>query len=180
MMALADLQRRAGFMLIMATRDADSALAMADRIAVMAEGRILQIGTPQALYDRPEHSLVAALTGPVNLIAGTARAGAIEVADLGDLPADTGALLAGSPAVLSLRPDLIELSLTPPADEEICLKAEVRDVVYSGGGLKVRLLSGRHGLVARIDGRRLTTHDLPPGRQIWCTWDRRAAQVMAT
>jgi hypothetical protein len=56
---------------------------------------------------------------------------------------------------------------------------DLRRPLYSGGGLKVRLLSGRHGLVARIDGRRLTTHDLPPGRQIWCTWDRRAAQVMA-
>ena len=177
-MGLTDLQKRAGFTLIMATRDSETALAIADHIAVMAEGRIIQIGTPEMLYDRPENPLVASMTGPVNLLAGTARTDIIEVPGLGDLPADAGGLVPGSPAVLSLRPDMIELYLTCPSDHEICLPAEVRDVAYSGGSLKVQLLSGGCRLVARTDGRRLTSHDLPAGRRIWCTWDREAAHVM--
>lgn len=73
---------------------------------------------------------------------------------------------------------MIELCLNQPDDRDICLAAEVRDVVYSGGGLRVQLMSGGTRLTARVDGRRLTTSDLPAGRRIWCTWDREAAQVM--
>ena len=178
MMALTELQQRAGFTLIAATRDSDAALTHADRVAVMVEGRIVQIGSPITLYDRPEHPLVASLTGPVNLLAGTARAGAIDVPGLGELAADAGALAPGTPAVLSLRPEAIELWLNEPADRDIRLPVEVRDVVYSGGGLRVRLASGGIRLTARVDGRRLTSSDLPAGRRIWCTWAREAAQVM--
>ncbi len=179
MMNLTHLHQRAGFTLIMATRDSDSALAVADRIAVMTEGQIVQIGTPEDLYDRPEDPLVATMTGPVNLLAGTVRNDGLDIAGLGVLAADTGRLASGTSAVLGVRPDRVELSLVCPEDREVCLTAEVRDVVYSGGGLRVRVIcAGGYPLVARAEGRRLTAHDLPAGRQIWCTWDRKAAQVM--
>ncbi len=178
MFTLRDLQRHAGFSVVMATRDSEAALAVSDRIAVMSEGRLLQVGTPDALFDRPEHALVATLTGPVNLIYGTAHGNAIEVSGLGALPANASALPAGTPAVLCLRPDLLELSLYPPESAEIAVQFEVRDVTYAGGGLRVRLENGSHRLAARLDGRRLTSGDLPAGRQIWCTWDRDAAHVL--
>ncbi len=178
MFTLRDLQRRAGFSMIIATRDSDAALAVADRVAVLSEGRLLQVGTPDALFDRPEHALVATLTGPVNLLYGTAHGNAIEVSGLGALPANAAELPAGTPAVLCLRPDLLELSLYPPENTEIAVPFEVRDVTYAAGGLRVSLESGAHRLAARLDGRRLTSHDLPSGRQIWCTWDRDAAHVL--
>jgi len=61
------LRRRLGISFVIVTHDQDEAMAMADRIAVMANGSILQIGTPQALYERPASQAVARFFGDINL-----------------------------------------------------------------------------------------------------------------
>ena len=61
------LRRRLGISFVIVTHDQDEAMAMADRIAVMDKGRILQIDTPQALYERPASQAVARFFGDINL-----------------------------------------------------------------------------------------------------------------
>ena len=64
------LQRKLGITTIMVTHDPEEALSVADRIAVIKEGRIQQIGSPSALYDYPSDAFVAGSVGTVNLIQG--------------------------------------------------------------------------------------------------------------
>ena len=88
------------------THDQAEAMATADRIAVMHGGRIVQVGSPQEVYDRPQAAFVAAFLGRTNLVSGVVeavdlfRTGQGLVVRTAPAPAE----LVGKPAVLSLRP----------------------------------------------------------------------------
>src|SRR5919109_31258 len=71
---LAQLQRRLGITTIYVTHDQEEAMTLSDRIAVMSEGRILQVGPPDEVYGRPRTAFVASFVGKVTLLAGTVRA----------------------------------------------------------------------------------------------------------
>jgi ABC-type Fe3+/spermidine/putrescine transport system ATPase subunit len=98
-----------------ATRDAADALALSDRLAVMWEGRVLQVDTPEAIYRRPVSRAVAEVLGPVNVL----RVRVVEVRELGVVVetehgdrvpvAGMGPFRAGAPGLLVLRPDAISL-----------------------------------------------------------------------
>jgi iron(III) transport system ATP-binding protein len=67
---LKDLQHRLGLTTIFVTHDQDEALSMSDRVVVMNEGKVLQIGTPEEVYRKPASRFVAEFVGRVNLIDG--------------------------------------------------------------------------------------------------------------
>src|SRR5262249_37804081 len=100
--------KEAGLTTIYVTHDQKEALAVADRIAVMQSGRILQIDTPLALYRRPVSSAVASFIGETNLMLGTVRSKA-----------------AGEAVVASPIGDLtVQISLgaySPDEGEEVCI-----------------------------------------------------------
>ncbi len=91
----------AGVPSVIVTHDAEEAMFMADRIALMREGRVVQLGTPQELYLRPADPFVAAFLGEVNRMPGRVRAGRVET-PVGPLAADG---LADGPAAVLLRPE---------------------------------------------------------------------------
>jgi len=99
------LQRRLGVTTIMVTHDQEEALSMADRVVVMNDGNIEQIGSPSDVYERPRTPFVADFLGKVNVLKGTAlgagrfRVGAVELS----LPADGNA--AGDAVRIYLRPE---------------------------------------------------------------------------
>ena len=69
------LQRRLGITTLMVTHDQDEALTLSDRIAVMSAGKILQIGTPNDIYERPQHQFVAQFIGDINFLPGHLKRG---------------------------------------------------------------------------------------------------------
>ena len=106
---LKDLQARVGITFIYVTHDQEEALTMSDRIGVMNEGRLLQVGEPAAIYERPESRFVAAFIGDINLLDAT-------VASNDRVTLSTGAVLAlptgrtsGDNVTLALRPERLEL-----------------------------------------------------------------------
>ena len=91
---------------LMVTHDSEEAMFMADRIAVMRNGRIVQQGTPVELYCDPADAFVSAFFGEVNLLKGTVRRGAVETA-IGPIPAR--GFSDGAPVSLVIRPEGVKL-----------------------------------------------------------------------
>jgi ABC-type Fe3+/spermidine/putrescine transport system ATPase subunit len=105
------------------THDRRDALALADRLAVMDLGRIIQSGLPHELYNRPADIFVAQFLGPVNLIAGycegtDARGGAVVRTPLGRLIGQVTdrPLAPGTPVTLAIRPETLAIGPAVPAD----------------------------------------------------------------
>jgi iron(III) transport system ATP-binding protein len=103
--------REAGITTVYVTHDQKEALSTADRIAVMKDGRLVQVGTPQELYCSPANAFVAEFMGPTNLIDGEVVAssdGQVHVATgLGEIVAASGP--AGGAVTVSIRPELISI-----------------------------------------------------------------------
>lgn len=115
---------------------------MSDRIAVMHEGRIQQVGTPRELYETPANSFVAGFIGLTNLISGPAASAAgrsvIDLGD-GDRAVVDGPLGTDAELQLAIRPECIRLadpSAVPAADES-CVRGTVVDSVYHGASTTV-------------------------------------------
>jgi iron(III) transport system ATP-binding protein len=99
--------RKSGTATLMVTHDAEEAMFMADRIAVMRQGRIVQVGTPIDLYRHPSSLFVAAFFGEVNRLSGTVKDGQVATR-FGPVPA---ALAGGTEAEIVIRPEAIRVSL---------------------------------------------------------------------
>ena len=111
------IQRELGLTTIYVTHDQGEALALSHEIAVMSEGRIVQIGSPRTIYERPLNRFVADFIGSTNFVDGEVlgkdeATGLIRVRTrLGDLMATSEAqMAAGSPVTLSIRPEDVELT----------------------------------------------------------------------
>jgi iron(III) transport system ATP-binding protein len=100
-----------GIPALVVTHDAEEAMFMADRIALMREGRVVQVGTPEELYLRPREPFVATFLGEVNRMPALVRGGRAETA-IGQVPASG---LSDGPAELLLRPE--GLLIRPAAAE---------------------------------------------------------------
>ena len=99
-----DIQQRLGITTLFVTHGQDEALAMADRIVVMRDGRVEQMGAPDAVYRDPQTPFVAGFIGTMNLIEGSVAGGRFRRAGL-EVPVD----VPDGPATLAIRPE----ALTP-------------------------------------------------------------------
>jgi spermidine/putrescine transport system ATP-binding protein len=148
------LQHETGITFVFVTHDQEEALTMSDRIAVMSEGRILQIGSPRDIYDRPATRFVADFIGETNFLraeAASAGAGAsrVRLAAGGEVEAraPAGGFRPGALTV-AVRPENVRLE---PAGAGDALTGAVETAVYFGTDthVHVRLASGE-AVVARV------------------------------
>ncbi len=177
------MHREVGLTFIYVTHDQQEALAMSDRVAVMRDGRIEQLGDPVSLYDRPETEFVARFIGACNVIVGR-----VERASQAGIECDAGGLgiLVAPPAhdgdvhddgeriALALRPEAISVRPEghghPPEQNGAVL--EVRDVSFTGATLKMQGVSPGGAMLdieiprAALDGRT----PAGPGDRIIAEW----------
>ena len=107
--------KNAGVTTVMVTHDPEEAMFMADRIALMRNGRIVQLGPPEELYRKPSEAFVASFFGEVNQFRAVVRAGCVDTA-LGRLDAPAG-LGDGSAVDVLVRPEALSLSRVADGDE---------------------------------------------------------------
>jgi spermidine/putrescine transport system ATP-binding protein len=115
---LKKLQSRVGITFVFVTHDQEEALTMSDRIAVMNQGRIEQLGTPAEMYHRPATKFVATFLGQTNLLpAKVLSSHRVQLIDGTELSCDAGDHAIGGDLLLSIRPERI--SLSPVGDENV-------------------------------------------------------------
>jgi putrescine transport system ATP-binding protein len=146
------LQQQLGITFVMVTHDQDEAMAMASRIAVMEQGRVVEVGAPREIYERPHCCFVADFIGGANILdAEPAGIGEVALPQLGISCATAETLSAKG--WVALRPERILLTLAPP-DAGRWPMGTVEAVAFHGDSqlYRVRLDSGAELRVATAAG----------------------------
>jgi iron(III) transport system ATP-binding protein len=143
--------------MIYVTHDQTEALSMADRIAVMRRGRIVQVGTPRGLYTRPESAFVAEFIGGTNLLPGRLE----EAGDFFSVRTDAGIVRAqngakgvrGHPVLCSVRPESVHLRPFEESPAELMnrLTGEVQSIMYRGDSEEYSLRLGGGVLLRAVE-----------------------------
>ena len=145
------LHQRLGATIIYVTHDQVEAMTMADRIAVLSAGRLMQYDTPDAIYNRPAALFVAGFTGapPMNLIDVALIDGQADLRGLRlPLPRELAARAPGAPLKLGVRPENLRLART--SEHDLALPAEVVLLEPLGAETLVTLKVGGSELIARL------------------------------
>jgi spermidine/putrescine transport system ATP-binding protein len=179
------IQREVGITFIYVTHDQEEALTMSDRIAVMNEGRVEQIGSPQAIYHSPTSVFVANFIGVANLIPAivqeaSATAATVLVAGRHriQVPQGTWPVRPGAAATVMVRPERLRLREASAAAEGPGLPVTVEHAVFQGPVVRctMRATDGTQ-IVAHVG----PEHPLPPlqpGLGLRVDWDYEAARLL--
>jgi ABC-type Fe3+/spermidine/putrescine transport system ATPase subunit len=144
------IQEELGVTTIYVTHDQHEALGLSDRVAVMNDGRVHQVGTPQEIYRSPSQRFVAEFIGRVNLIPGSYDSAETKfVADAGRFaaPSAEGGRASG-PMLLAVRPEALRLGAAPPGANTI--SGTVAKLKYLGTGFQYSVVIPS-GLVLTIE-----------------------------
>jgi len=168
------LQRQLGITTIYVTHDQEEALSLSDRVAVMKDGRVQQVGAPKELYERPRTRFVADFVGTNNLVPGQVRerAGTSLVVDtaLGPLRAVAEGPV-GERCVLAIRPENVAIAAgTEGTGEGNVVHGRVGFVAYLGSALRYDV-EAASGQVLQADIRDPWHHEpLSVGREVAITF----------
>lgn len=183
------LQHRVGITFIYVTHDQEEALTMSDRIAVMNLGRVLQIGTPEAIYEQPADRFVADFIGETNFLEGQVQAslaGEAEVLVDGVLTLHVPAPPLSPPTwggtkggvTVAIRPEKISLHAEPP--DQRAVPGVVQEVVYTGTDTRylVQLTEKTIVTVRRQNVDLGTTVCFAVGAQVYLHWQPESARLL--
>lgn len=164
------LQQELGVTVVFVTHDQEEALTLSDRIAVFNEGRIEQVGTPEALYEQPETLFVARFIGESNALTGEVAGG--EFRSLGGVHLPTE--IPSGPAVAIVRPERIratgadDRTDTPTPTSGHSLAGRIRDITYLGAQRRVEATTDDGPVIMRSG----TDRAIPGiGEPVRLSWD---------
>lgn len=158
------LQRSLGITTIMVTHDQEEALSLSDRVVLLANGKIEQIGEPQDIYYRPRTRFAASFLGLANFLEGRLDDGGAIITEHGRLPCAAAGLASGTSVCGLIRPEDIRLDM-----DNGVLRGTVRDVAFLGevARYSIDTPTGGH-FIANVSGSRARFVE---GSQIWLSWD---------
>jgi putrescine transport system ATP-binding protein len=181
---LMELQRRLGLTFIIVTHDQSEAMIVADRIGVMDRGRLIQVGSPIQIYERPNSRWIADFIGEVNLFEGVAgddgssventSAGLLRVAE--PIDAKPGALV-----WVAVRPERMLITHDrPPREIDNCVPATVVEIGYLGdlSICKLRVNDGAILKASIAHTGRLTEPIVRANERVWLSFLPEAAIVL--
>jgi ABC-type Fe3+/spermidine/putrescine transport system ATPase subunit len=154
-------------------------MALSDRIAVMDAGRIVQVGPPSDIYDRPANAFIAGFIGDANFFDATVSAAANGLFTLAApevervVTAPAGAFGVGDRVRLMVRPEQLALSAERPDGNALRVRIEGVAFLGDASAVDVRTAAGRPLSV------RTARRDLPPvGSETWVSWAAEAGIVL--
>jgi len=148
-----ELQRQLALTTLMVTHDQEEALTMADRLVVMQDGEVRQVGTQQDLYERPRDRFIASFVGRSSFLEGEIEAPG-HFRSAGGLALACTATTAAGPATLALRPERLLIEAAPQPGVDNSLPGVVEFVSYLGATVDMHVrISAKERVVVQIPNR---------------------------
>lgn len=175
------LHAEVGVTILYVTHDQEEALTMSDRIALMNQGKIAQLGTAEELYERPANRFVAEFIGESNVIEGSIAEGPSFITTRGlrfPIGPVAAAMPVGSAALMVVRPE--KLLVAPSADAPGTLAGVISSIVYVGDRTRYIIeMQGGVRLIVKVQNRAATDR-LAVGERVGLHLDPADAHVLAT
>ncbi|MFK7867949.1 MAG: ABC transporter ATP-binding protein [Roseobacter sp.] len=185
---LMDIQEKTGTTFVIVTHDQEEAMTVASRVAVMDEGRVIQVATPEKIYELPESVYVADFIGDVNIIEGTADAngpGSYSVAWAdGQKPLHAKSdkdFSAGQKCFLAIRPEKITIAAEEPQNKANAVRGKILDIAYLGNlsTYHVELAGGQIIKAQSANTRRVSRREFTWEDTVWISWSDTAGVLLA-
>jgi spermidine/putrescine ABC transporter ATP-binding subunit len=180
------IQETLGLTVVYVTHDQEEALALSDRIAVMNDGTIHQVGTPSQIYEDPATAFVAEFVGESNFLSGMIEAVTVEGTTIG-LPEPQLHLLGpptmnrpGQTVRLMIRPEALAIhegTDVPRSDNGNAVRGQVEEVVYLGQTIRYVVRVNGFSLMVRAP-HRPADPVVPRGARVTLTWPRAATLLL--
>ncbi|MEP3435941.1 MAG: ABC transporter ATP-binding protein [Hoeflea sp.] len=184
---LMDLQQELGLTFVVVTHDQEEAMTMADRIAVMDLGRIVQIGTPVETYEAPNSEFVARFIGDINIFRGEvtgANGGVVDIETPDGMvirATSPVAVKPGEKASFAIRPEKLRVSRTRPEGGINAVSGEIWDIGYLGDMtvFHVKLKSGEVVKASLLNAVRTVEDPVGYDEEIWICFDADSGIVLS-
>ncbi len=161
---LSNIIGQVGVTCVMVTHDQEEAMTMASRIAVMSRGRVLQVGTPEEVYEHPANRFVADFIGNVNLFEGKLSVDEVDrcavATKIGEIRVGHG--ISGAlnmPVALAVRPEKLFVSKVQPEQDHNIFIGRVEDVAYFGAH-NTYIVQAHDGMRVKITEANTSRHEL--------------------
>ncbi|MEL6800664.1 MAG: ABC transporter ATP-binding protein [Pseudomonadota bacterium] len=186
---LMDIQEKTETTFVIVTHDQEEAMTVASRVAVMNEGRVIQVDPPDRIYETPTSTYVADFIGEVNLIEGRATVKDAEAATLAwaegqpEILATPGqGLESGAQATFAIRPEKVAISAERPTDRNNVVQGRVHDIAYLGNisTYHVMLASGQIIKAQTANNRRLSRRSFTWEDEVYLSWSDTAGLILAS
>ena len=185
---LMDIQEKTGTTFVIVTHDQEEAMTVASRIAVMDHGKVIQVDTPDRIYEAPNSVYVADFIGDVNIIPGRSVNPQGDLIDLEwapELPFIRGTiggkLTDGGSAHFMIRPEKISISAEEPTELNNRMQGQVEDIAYLGNisTYHVRMANGLLIKSQTSNHRRQSKRRISWGDTVWLSWRDTAGSVLS-
>ena len=185
---LMDIQESTGTTFVIVTHDQEEAMTVASRVAVMDEGRIIQVATPANIYEYPNSVYVADFIGDVNILEGRAkpvgedRYEVLWHEGIAPVTATSSAPFSdGQTAHLAIRPEKIAISTDRPDNADNVMEGKVLDIAYLGNlsTYHVELPGGQVIKAQTANTRRIARRDITWEDPVWISWSATAGVLLA-
>jgi sulfate/thiosulfate transport system ATP-binding protein len=166
--SLREIQQKLNVTAILVTHDQEEAFELADRIGIIDNGKLLEVGTPDQLYRQPQHRFTAGFLGAANLLPAQRNGISVHIGQAAvPVPSGTGQL-SGQNVSLLLRPEAIEISRVCEALNSAVLgTGTVTAIAFAGAFERVTVNSGGSELTALLTQEQARTLALRPGDTVW-------------
>lgn len=184
---LMDIQEKTGTTFVIVTHDQEEAMTVASRIAVMDHGKLIQVETPDRIYEMPNSIYVADFIGDVNILEGGVSKLEGEAAELswGEGKPTIRAIASeglskGGSGAFAIRPEKVAISQDEPSGIHNCVQGIVEDIAYSGNmsTYYVRLDNGALIKSQLANSRRIAHRGITWNDSVWLSWSDTAGLIL--
>jgi putrescine transport system ATP-binding protein len=184
---LMDIQEKTGTTFVIVTHDQEEAMTVASRIAVMDHGQIIQVDTPDKIYEYPNSVYVADFIGDVNLVKGRIGASDGEKYSINWAEGQPAIKAAGPAGIapdtechFAIRPEKVAIAMEKPTDKPNALQGRILDIAYLGNvsTYHVELDNGIIMKAQMANNRRISRRDLTWDDHVWVSFTETAGLVL--